>query len=113
MSELVGEISAASSEQAQGIEQISKVSAEMNNVTQQNAAAAEELASIMAMFRTNHDSSEILRDRKTTAQSRGRPQEKYGRRFLERGDGRRSEDTGISRKVPGPEEAIVEGQTGI
>jgi len=50
--ELIGEITAASDEQAQGIEQINKAVAEMDKVTQQNAAAAEELASNMAMFRT-------------------------------------------------------------
>jgi len=43
--------------------------AEMNNLTQQNAAGAEELASIMAMFRTNHDSSEIFHGRKKTIES--------------------------------------------
>jgi methyl-accepting chemotaxis protein len=43
--ELVGEISAASSEQAQGISQISKAIAEMDKVVQQNAANAEESAS--------------------------------------------------------------------
>ena len=41
---LVGEISAASNEQAQGIEQINKAVAEMDKVTQQNAACAEESA---------------------------------------------------------------------
>ncbi len=43
--ELVGEIAAASSEQAQGIEQINKAVAEMDKVTQQVAANAEESAS--------------------------------------------------------------------
>jgi methyl-accepting chemotaxis protein len=43
--ELVGEISAASSEQAQGIEQINKAVAEMDKVVQKNAASAEESAS--------------------------------------------------------------------
>jgi methyl-accepting chemotaxis protein len=43
--DLVGEISAASSEQAQGISQISKAIAEMDKVVQQNAANAEESAS--------------------------------------------------------------------
>lgn len=42
---LVGEISAASREQAQGIEQINKAIAEMDSVIQQNAANAEESAS--------------------------------------------------------------------
>ncbi len=43
--ELVGEITAASQEQAQGIEQINKAVSEMDKVTQQNAATAEESAS--------------------------------------------------------------------
>ena len=43
--ELVGEIAAASNEQAQGISQISKAIAEMDKVVQQNAANAEESAS--------------------------------------------------------------------
>ena len=45
MGELVGEISAASGEQAQGIDQINKAVSEMDNVVQQNAANAEESAS--------------------------------------------------------------------
>ena len=44
MGELVSEISAASSEQAQGIEQINKATHEMDKVTQQVAANAEESA---------------------------------------------------------------------
>ncbi len=43
--ELVGEIAAASREQAQGIDQINKAVAEMDKVVQQNAADAEESAS--------------------------------------------------------------------
>ena len=50
---MIGEIAAASQEQSQGIEQVNKAVAEMNSVTQQNAAGAEELASVMAMFRTS------------------------------------------------------------
>jgi len=42
--ELVGEIAAASNEQAQGIEQVNRAVAEMDKVTQQNAANAEESA---------------------------------------------------------------------
>lgn len=45
MGELVGEITAASSEQAQGIEQINRAVSEMDKVVQQNAANAEEAAS--------------------------------------------------------------------
>ncbi len=43
--ELVGEISAASNEQAEGIEQVNKAVVEMDKVVQQNAANAEESAS--------------------------------------------------------------------
>jgi len=45
MAELVGEIAAASNEQAQGIDAINKAVNEMDKVTQQNAANAEESAS--------------------------------------------------------------------
>jgi len=45
MSELVGEIAAASNEQAQGIEHINKAVSEMDKVVQQNAGNAEESAS--------------------------------------------------------------------
>ena len=44
-SQLVGEISAASVEQAQGVEQVNKAVGEMDKVVQQNAANAEESAS--------------------------------------------------------------------
>jgi methyl-accepting chemotaxis protein len=43
--ELVGEISAASNEQAQGVEQINKAITEMDKVVQNNAGSAEESAS--------------------------------------------------------------------
>jgi methyl-accepting chemotaxis protein len=42
---LVGEISAASNEQSQGLEQINRALAEMDNVLQKNAGSAEESAS--------------------------------------------------------------------
>ena len=45
MAELVGEIAAASQEQAQGIEQINKAVSEMDKVVQRNSANAEESAS--------------------------------------------------------------------
>jgi methyl-accepting chemotaxis protein len=44
LGELVGEIAAASQEQAQGIEQVNKAVSEMDKVIQQNAANAEESA---------------------------------------------------------------------
>ncbi|HRR40248.1 MAG TPA: methyl-accepting chemotaxis protein [Syntrophales bacterium] len=52
--ELTGEIAAASKEQSEGINQVNKAVAEMNRVTQQNAASAQELASVMSMFRTGN-----------------------------------------------------------
>ncbi len=55
---LVAEIAAASKEQAEGISQINKAVNEMNQVTQKNAAAAEELASTMSMFRTEGSGAE-------------------------------------------------------
>jgi methyl-accepting chemotaxis protein len=68
--QLIVEIAGSSQEQSLGIDQISRAVAEMNNLTQENAAGAEELASIMAMFRTNHDSSaEVFHDRKKTIDS--------------------------------------------
>jgi methyl-accepting chemotaxis protein len=45
VTELVREISAASNEQAQGIDQVNKAVAEMDKITQQNASNAEESAS--------------------------------------------------------------------
>ncbi len=45
MGELVGEISAASSEQAQGIEQVSRAVSEMDSVVQLNSSTAGESAS--------------------------------------------------------------------
>jgi len=49
---LVDEINAASQEQAQGIDQISKAIAEMDRVTQQNASSAEESASASEEMRS-------------------------------------------------------------
>ena len=49
--EVMGQIAAASQEQSQGIDQINKAVAEMSKVTQQNAASAQELASLMAIFK--------------------------------------------------------------
>lgn len=48
VAQLVGEIAAASSEQAQGVEQVNLAVSEMDKVTQQNAANAEESASASA-----------------------------------------------------------------
>ena len=51
--QLMGDIVTATNEQSQGIDQINRAVLEMNQVTQENAASAEELAAVMAMFRTD------------------------------------------------------------
>jgi len=51
--ELVGEIAAASQEQASGIEQVNKAVAEMDKVVQQTAASAEESAGAAEEMRTH------------------------------------------------------------
>jgi len=53
--ELVGEISAASREQSEGIEQINRAVVEMDKVVQQNAAGAEESASSAAEMSSQAD----------------------------------------------------------
>jgi methyl-accepting chemotaxis protein len=62
--ELMGGIASASQEQSQGIEQINTAILQMNQVTQQNAASAEELASIMAIFVTNHNTGTSRKGRR-------------------------------------------------
>jgi methyl-accepting chemotaxis protein len=59
--ELMAEIAAASQEQSQGIDQVNRAVAEMNQVTQQNASSAEELAAIMSMFRTNYNGGQVVK----------------------------------------------------
>jgi methyl-accepting chemotaxis protein len=49
--QLMGDIATATDEQSQGIDQINRAVLEMNQVTQENAASAEELASAMALFK--------------------------------------------------------------
>jgi methyl-accepting chemotaxis protein len=49
---LMGDIAKATDEQSQGIDQINRAVLEMNQVTQENAASAEELAAAMSMFKT-------------------------------------------------------------
>jgi len=48
VSDIIGEISAASNEQTVGIEQINRAVAQMDEVTQQNAALVEEAAAAAA-----------------------------------------------------------------
>lgn len=61
--DLVGEIAAASSEQAQGIEQVNTAVNQMDKVTQQNAASAEESASASEELSAQADQmNEIVAD---------------------------------------------------
>ncbi|MDI6686611.1 MAG: methyl-accepting chemotaxis protein [Desulfobacterales bacterium] len=61
--ELIGEIAAASDEQSQGIEQVNIAVAEMDKVTQQNAANAEESASASAEMSVQADQiMEVVED---------------------------------------------------
>lgn len=60
MGDITGEISAASLEQAQGIEQINKAVFEMDEVTQRNAASAEELRAIMSIFKAGTHEGKFL-----------------------------------------------------
>ncbi len=53
--DLTGEIAAASKEQSEGINQINRVIADINRVTQQNAGNAQELAATMNIFKTGTD----------------------------------------------------------
>ena len=74
--QLIGEIAAASGEQAQGIEQVNSAVSEMNHVTQQNAAISEESASAsteihseITHIRTHiRDVSELVDGKPSTAQ---------------------------------------------
>lgn len=56
---LVGEIAAASQEQANGIQQVSTAVSEMDRVTQQNAASSEESASVATAM---HEQADRMRD---------------------------------------------------
>jgi methyl-accepting chemotaxis protein len=59
--ELMGGIATASVEQSQGIDQINTAIQQMSSVTQNNAASAEELASIMSIFITESGSGRPLK----------------------------------------------------
>ncbi|MEM5786149.1 MAG: methyl-accepting chemotaxis protein [Syntrophobacteraceae bacterium] len=62
MSELVGEITAASTEQAQGIEQINRAVGDMDTVVQQNAASAEESSSASREMAAEADRMRVFVD---------------------------------------------------
>ena len=57
---LIGEISAASREQPQGLDQINQAIVQIEGVTQQNAAGAEEMASDMAFFQLEARTPKLL-----------------------------------------------------
>jgi methyl-accepting chemotaxis protein len=78
--DLMGQIAAASLEQSQGIDQISRAITEMNRTTQQNAASAETLASVMGMFKTETDGAHRFNGSGGKARSANLPSEMAGQR---------------------------------
>ncbi len=72
--DLVAEIAAASSEQAQGIEQINKAVSEMDKVVQYNAATAEESASASEEMSAQAEQLKAIVDNLATIVSGGREQ---------------------------------------
>jgi len=71
-SDLVGEIAAASQEQAQGIDQVNTAVAQMDKVTQQNAANAEESASASEELNAQTESLQDMVQEFTLTNSGGR-----------------------------------------
>ncbi|KIX14994.1 methyl-accepting chemotaxis protein [Dethiosulfatarculus sandiegensis] len=57
---LISEISAASQEQAQGIDQVNRATTEMDKVTQQNSSGAEESAAAAEQMRSQADDLKML-----------------------------------------------------
>ena len=89
VAELVGEIAAASREQAQGIEQVSKAVAEMDKVVQENAAsaeesasAAEEMSSQAALLKEVVEELQSLIGGKTSSSLPSLPSQKEGKKEL-------------------------------
>lgn len=60
----INEIDHASREQAIGIEELNKAVLEMESVTQQNAASADDLASSMSMFKVSEEMSALAKNDK-------------------------------------------------
>jgi methyl-accepting chemotaxis protein len=84
VAELVGEISAASSEQAQGIDQINRAVSEMDKVTQQNAANAEESAAASEEMNAQAESmKDMVGELVVMVGTAGGRREKAGRRSAE------------------------------
>ncbi len=126
MAGLVAEIAAASSEQAQGIDQINKAVTEMDKVTQQTAANAEESASASEEMNAQAEqmkevAGEIMRivgsgGSKGAGKEPGEPVQKAGSvrmaPFIERLKAPRAKSPGAagSRKPSRPEEVIPFGE---
>ena len=91
--ELLGEIAAASTEQAQGVEQLNKAVAEMDKVTQQNAANAEETASASEVLKSQADEMRfVLKQLMAMVDGKNRQAESAGQT-------RNTAVTGASRKT--------------
>jgi methyl-accepting chemotaxis protein len=60
--DLMSEIAAASKEQSQGVDQVNRAIAEMNITTQQTAGNAENLSSVMSIFKTEKDDTDEASD---------------------------------------------------
>jgi ABC-type transporter Mla subunit MlaD len=75
VTDIVGEIAAASREQATGVEQVGKAMSQMDQVTQQNAAQTEELSSTAQNLAATADQLQGLVGRfKLENQRNGRPE---------------------------------------
>ncbi|MFN3531896.1 MAG: methyl-accepting chemotaxis protein [Candidatus Brocadia sp.] len=78
VTDLVNEISNASKEQADGIDQVSKAIAQMDQVTQQNAANAEEMASSSEELSAQAESLKAIVDRIAREVGTGKEKENVG-----------------------------------
>jgi len=77
---LMSEIAAASREQAQGVDQVNRAIAEMNISTQQTAGNAENLASVMSIFKTEPDDANEFTDTAHRGGSRQLPMLTMGKK---------------------------------
>ncbi len=92
VAELVGEITAASNEQADGIEQVNKSIAEMDRITQRNAATAEESASASEQMSAQAEHMKVFVTELTTLVG-GKSKSKGG--FAEKNANRRYESKNL------------------
>lgn len=109
--DIVGEIAAASTEQAQGVEQINKAVTEMDKVVQQNAAGAEESASASQELNAQAEEMKhmvqelvlLVEGQRTHAAAA--PVKKQGMAHQKRGSGKAPARTAAARRVA-PEKVI-------